>query len=46
MVIFFFQADTLKVECHSEKCPRLDCPPEQQIRPDALACCKVSFGQF
>lgn len=33
--------DTLKVECHRQKCPILDCPSDQQIRPDALACCMI-----
>ena len=33
--------ESLKVECQSQKCPRLDCPADQQFRPDALACCKV-----
>lgn len=39
--LFAKQVDTLKVECHSQKCPRLDCPSEQQVRPDSLACCQV-----
>ena len=33
--------ESMKVECQSQRCPRLDCPADQQIRPDALACCKV-----
>ena len=40
-LILFFQADTLTVECKSKQCPELDCATELQIRPDALACCKV-----
>ena len=35
--------ESMKVECESQKCPRLDCPADQQIRPDALACCKVKL---
>lgn len=33
--------DTLKVECQREKCPILDCPSDQQMRPDALGCCMI-----
>ncbi len=36
------QADSLEVECSNKDCPELNCPLEQQERPDALACCKVS----
>ena len=42
----FLQVDTLKVECHRQKCPILDCPSDQQIRPDALACCMVNMIYF
>ena len=37
------QADTLTVTCSRQACPRLDCPREQQVRPDDLACCKVGI---
>ena len=39
----FSQVDTLKVECQREKCPILDCASDQQMRPDALACCMVNM---
>ena len=38
--------ESMKVECQSQRCPTLDCPADQQIRPDALACCKVSVYIF
>lgn len=33
--------DTLQVECHTKKCPQLDCPAELQSKQDALTCCKA-----
>ena len=41
--LWFFQADTLTVECKRKDCPQLDCPRELQVMPDepGEACCKV-----
>ena len=34
-------ANSLEVVCASKQCPKLDCPREQRVRPDKLACCTV-----
>ncbi|TRY80007.1 hypothetical protein TCAL_08936 [Tigriopus californicus] len=34
-------ADTLEVKCTHEHCPKLDCPKDDQVREDTLACCKT-----
>ena len=34
-------ANSLEVVCASKQCPPLDCPREQRVRPDKLACCMV-----
>ena len=34
-------ANTLEVVCASKQCPPLECPREQRVRPDKLACCMV-----
>jgi chordin len=34
-------ADSLTVECTREKCPTLNCSPEEAVYPRPLSCCKV-----
>ena len=34
------QVGSLAVDCFKESCPPLDCPLQEQVRPDALSCCK------